>query len=115
MARSFSGRKRDNGGVVDLDYEDKAPYAVTGHLKKVVFDLQPRRPPGRAGTAPPNVDAGGRPRRIRLTDGSSSESRLRCDHCVSTTLAGVVDRPNSTSTHSGSKPIGSTGGVVHTT
>jgi arylsulfatase len=32
---------RDNGGVVDLDYEDKAPYAFTGHLKKVVFDLQP--------------------------------------------------------------------------
>jgi arylsulfatase len=32
---------RDNGGVVDLDYEDKAPYAFTGQLKKVVFDLQP--------------------------------------------------------------------------
>ncbi len=32
---------RDNGGVVDLDYEDKAPYAFTGRLKKVVFDLQP--------------------------------------------------------------------------
>jgi hypothetical protein len=27
--------------VVDLDYEDKAPYAFTGLLKKVVFDLQP--------------------------------------------------------------------------
>ena len=23
---------RDNGGVVDLDYEDKAPYAFTGTL-----------------------------------------------------------------------------------
>jgi arylsulfatase len=32
---------RDNGGVVDLDYEDKAPYAFTGKLKKVVFDLKP--------------------------------------------------------------------------
>jgi len=34
---------RDNGGVVDLDYEDKAPYAFTGKLKNVVFDLKPAR------------------------------------------------------------------------
>ena len=32
---------RDNGCVVDLDYEDKAPYAFTGTLKQVVFDLKP--------------------------------------------------------------------------
>ena len=32
---------RDNGGVVDLDYEDKAPYAFTGTLDNVVFDLAP--------------------------------------------------------------------------
>ena len=32
---------RDNGLVVDLDYEDKAPYAFTGQLKQVVFDLLP--------------------------------------------------------------------------
>jgi len=32
---------RDNGGVVDLDYEDKAPYAFTGTVKRVVFDLKP--------------------------------------------------------------------------
>jgi len=32
---------RDNGGVVDLDYEDKAPYAFTGTVKEVVFDLRP--------------------------------------------------------------------------
>jgi arylsulfatase len=32
---------RDNGGVVDLAYEDKAPYAFTGRVKKVVFDLKP--------------------------------------------------------------------------
>jgi arylsulfatase A-like enzyme/uncharacterized membrane protein len=32
---------RDNGGVVDLAYEDKAPYAFTGKLKNVVFDLKP--------------------------------------------------------------------------
>jgi arylsulfatase len=31
---------RENGGVVDLDYEDKAPYAFTGKLKKDVFDLK---------------------------------------------------------------------------
>jgi arylsulfatase len=32
---------RDNGLVVDLDYEDRAPYAFTGTLKQVVFDLKP--------------------------------------------------------------------------
>ncbi|GCE43677.1 Sulfatase precursor [Rhodococcus wratislaviensis] len=32
---------RDNGLVVDLDYENKAPYAFTGTVKEVVFDLQP--------------------------------------------------------------------------
>jgi len=32
---------RDNGGVVDDAYEDKAPYAFTGTLRSVVFDLKP--------------------------------------------------------------------------
>jgi len=32
---------RDNGLVVDLAYEDKAPYAFTGTVRKVVFDLKP--------------------------------------------------------------------------
>ncbi len=32
---------RDNGGVVDLAYEDRAPYAFTGTVKNVVFDLKP--------------------------------------------------------------------------
>jgi N-sulfoglucosamine sulfohydrolase-like protein len=32
---------RDNGGVVDLAYEEKAPYAFSGTVKQVVFDLKP--------------------------------------------------------------------------
>ena len=32
---------RDNGLVVDLDYKDKAPYAFTGTVRTVVFDLKP--------------------------------------------------------------------------
>jgi arylsulfatase len=32
---------RDNGGVVDDEYEAKAPYAFTGTLRNVVFDLKP--------------------------------------------------------------------------
>jgi arylsulfatase len=32
---------RDNGGVVDLAYEDRKPFAFTGTVKKVVFDIQP--------------------------------------------------------------------------
>ena len=40
---SYSGMDigRDNGLVVDLAYEDKAPYAFTGTVKNVVFDLKP--------------------------------------------------------------------------
>jgi arylsulfatase len=32
---------RDNGLVVDLAYENKAPYAFSGTVKEVVFDLKP--------------------------------------------------------------------------
>jgi hypothetical protein len=32
---------RDNGLVVALAYEDRAPHAFTGTVKKVVFDLTP--------------------------------------------------------------------------
>ena len=32
---------RDNGLVVDLAYEAKAPYAFSGTVKRVVFDLKP--------------------------------------------------------------------------
>jgi arylsulfatase len=32
---------RDNGLVVDAAYKDRAPYAFTGTVKKVVFDLKP--------------------------------------------------------------------------
>ncbi|MBJ7354467.1 MAG: arylsulfatase [Thermoleophilaceae bacterium] len=32
---------RDNGGVVDLEYEDRAPYAFTGTVREVTFDLAP--------------------------------------------------------------------------
>jgi arylsulfatase len=40
---SYSGMDigRDNGLVVDRAYEDKAPYAFTGTVKNVVFDLHP--------------------------------------------------------------------------
>jgi len=40
---SYAGMdvSRDNGLVADRDYEDKAPYAFTGTVKNVVFDLQP--------------------------------------------------------------------------
>jgi arylsulfatase A-like enzyme/uncharacterized membrane protein len=34
---------RDNGLVVDRDYKDRAPYAFTGTVKKVVFDLKPAK------------------------------------------------------------------------
>jgi len=32
---------RDNGGVVDLSYADRRPFAFTGTIRKVVFDLHP--------------------------------------------------------------------------
>ncbi len=43
MATSYAGMdvSRDNGLVVDLAYEDKAPYRFTGTVKRVVFDLKP--------------------------------------------------------------------------
>jgi len=40
---SYSGMDigRDNGLVVDLAYEDQAPYHFTGRIEKVTFDLAP--------------------------------------------------------------------------
>jgi hypothetical protein len=40
---SYSGMDigRDNGLVVDRAYEDQAPYAFTGTVRKVTFDLRP--------------------------------------------------------------------------
>jgi arylsulfatase len=32
---------RDNGGVVDLSYEAKKPFAFTGTVRKVAFDVKP--------------------------------------------------------------------------
>ena len=32
---------RDNGGVVDRGYADRAPFAFTGTIKKVTFDIKP--------------------------------------------------------------------------
>jgi hypothetical protein len=32
---------RDNGGVVDRSYEDRKPFACTGTIRKVVFDVTP--------------------------------------------------------------------------
>ena len=43
---------RDNGGVVDLDYEEKAPYAFNGTVKKVVFDLMPAQLDAQGSPAP---------------------------------------------------------------
>ena len=67
---------RDNGGVVDLAYEDKAPYAFTGTVKKVTFDLKPAHAtrtrrrctsttrPSRSAPGPP-----AEPRRVTPTSG----------------------------------------------
>ena len=32
---------RDNGGVVDLGYENRKPFAFTGTIKKVTFEVNP--------------------------------------------------------------------------
>ena len=32
---------RDNGAVVDLSYADRQPFAFTGTIRKVVFDVKP--------------------------------------------------------------------------
>ena len=52
---------RDNGLVVDLDYEDKAPYAFTGTVKRGGVRPQAGHPRGREGAA--RARAGARRRR----------------------------------------------------
>jgi hypothetical protein len=61
---------RDNGGVVDLAYEDKAPYAFTGTVKQVVFDLKPA-------THKEEKPCTSTTRRRRLRPASPAEGRMR--------------------------------------
>ena len=68
---------RDNGGVVDLGYEDRKPFAFTGTIKKVVFDDQSApvggggaraphgRPPRAHGARAHGMSAGTATRRLR--------------------------------------------------
>ena len=60
---------RDNGGVVDLSYEAKKPFAFTGTVKKVVFDIMPH--------LSADDDAISTPRRIRGTPGTHCRASRR--------------------------------------
>ena len=71
---------RDNGGVVDLSYEDRKPFAFTGTIKKVVFDIKPHRHGAGRARAP----RGGAARAHRARDLGMNRTRpepeevLRC-------------------------------------
>ena len=39
--RAGTNMRRDNGGVIDLLYEGRAPHAFAGTVKKVTLDLMP--------------------------------------------------------------------------
>ncbi len=69
---------RDNGGVVDLAYEDRAPYAFTGTLRNVVFDLEAHEPGRRAGAPRASLGPGRRCRRrwLSLADSLSPQPTL---------------------------------------
>ena len=54
---------RDNGGVVDLSYADKKPFAFTGTVKKVIFDVRPH--PSAQDEEELHAAAHARPRRAR--------------------------------------------------
>ena len=62
---------RDNGGVVDLSYEDDKPFAFTGTIKKVVFDIKPHlSDAGRARAPRRRAPRARRPRPVGLTRNS---------------------------------------------
>ncbi len=72
MLTSYAGMdvSRDNGLVVDLAYEDKAPYPFTGTVKKVVFDLKPGTHDNEKGVARAREHPRRRARTERLAAGS---------------------------------------------
>ena len=61
---------RDNGGVVDRNYANRAPFAFTGTIKKVTFDIKPhltvRRRAGAARVGAPRARG---PRHQRIAPG----------------------------------------------
>ena len=70
---------RDNGGVVDLSYADRKPFAFTGTVKKVVFDIKPH-PSGRGRARA----AHGRPPRPRRARDSPHEQARRLEEAPMT-------------------------------
>ena len=81
-----NGIGRDNGGVVDRNYVDKAPFAFTGTIKKVVFDLKPHMSGGRRAGPPracPTVA-------LRSRDQRLAEEALVADDTDSPSFADVA-------------------------
>ena len=61
---------RDNGGVVDRSYADRAPFAFTGTIKKVIFDIKPHlTAERRAGAARIGAPRACGPRHQRIAPG----------------------------------------------
>lgn len=76
---------RDNGLVVDRAYEDKAPYAFTGTIRQVVFDLQPVDPDTELALhrhAAVQAVGGGRSRRMSEVPDLEALLRLPADQPV---------------------------------
>ena len=72
---------RDNGLVVDRDYEDKAPYPFTGTVKGVMFDLKPATSRRREGAAPGGRSQRGGARRRSVAGDGPNEGR-RGGHAI---------------------------------
>jgi arylsulfatase A-like enzyme len=70
---------RDNGLVVDLAYEDEAPYPFTGTVNQVVFDLKPT-PRCRQWATERPADGASHPARVMTENHAGWTVDVRCPH-----------------------------------
>ena len=83
---------RDNGGVVDLRYEDRKPFAFTGTIKKVVFDIKPHLSSQDELTCTPRLHGSSGPRSRWVSLGRSGDG-ARADRCVDRRVPVARRRP----------------------
>ena len=79
---SYAGMdiSRENGLVVDLEYEHKAPYVFTGTVKQGYLRPQARDPRRGTRATPPREPKRGRPGRRRLTSPATDQAAGRPRH-----------------------------------
>ena len=83
---------RDNGGVVDLTYEHKKPFAFTGTIKKVVFTIESAPLKGRGARTPQDRPARTHRTRAHGLSRAQGGSRMKLHDTIDVLIGGYLSK-----------------------